>query len=370
MSGSAVSGASAAPGYHLDFEWGSDGSGDGQFDSPQGIAVDSNANVYVADNDNSRIQKFTSAGGFLTKWGSYGAGVGEFYNPRSVAVGAGGNVYVTDGSALRIQTFTSTGVFDFQWALSSPAFSVATDPAGNVYVANNSNDRIQKFDSAGNFLTKWGGLNGFSSITTDPAGNVYVLDVNAQVLRKYTSEGTSSPSGVGAVPDRSSPFRWEWARIRSATSTSRTPSTTGSRSSRHRYIHHPDSTSQQGIGPCCQFVGPRDVAIGPGRRPVRGDQRPTTDVQVLRAGPQLPGRAPSSEARGPDRRHRRAGPADPGEERQLRLDRDHRLGRLAGPAVEIVGGNSCEGAHGGPAAELLDPGPVQPTVGRCIYSRP
>ena len=38
-------------------------------DDPNGIAVDSSGNVYVADADNNRIQKFNSNGTFITKWG-------------------------------------------------------------------------------------------------------------------------------------------------------------------------------------------------------------------------------------------------------------------------------------------------------------
>ena len=50
--------------------WGSLGSGDGQFDEPFGVAVSPTAEVYVTDRNNYRIQKFDSAGGFLTRWGS------------------------------------------------------------------------------------------------------------------------------------------------------------------------------------------------------------------------------------------------------------------------------------------------------------
>ena len=41
---------------------------------PKGIATDSSGNVYVADMDNNRIQKFDSNGNFITKWGSHGTG--------------------------------------------------------------------------------------------------------------------------------------------------------------------------------------------------------------------------------------------------------------------------------------------------------
>ena len=45
---------------------------------PHSIDVDSSGNVYVADSGNSRIQKFTSDGKFITKWGSEGSQTGQF----------------------------------------------------------------------------------------------------------------------------------------------------------------------------------------------------------------------------------------------------------------------------------------------------
>ena len=62
-------------------KWGSQGSGNGQFNYPSGIAVDASGNVYVAEQNNRRIQKFSSSGSFIAKWGSWGSGDGQFYGP-------------------------------------------------------------------------------------------------------------------------------------------------------------------------------------------------------------------------------------------------------------------------------------------------
>src|SRR5262249_12169883 len=59
-------------------KWGNAGSGDGEFNSPIGVAVDANGNVFVADWENQRVQKFTNTGAFLAKWGSAGSGDGQF----------------------------------------------------------------------------------------------------------------------------------------------------------------------------------------------------------------------------------------------------------------------------------------------------
>ena len=68
-------------------QWGSFfGSGNGQFEYPEGVAVDSSNNVYVADNRNARVEKFTSSGTYLTQWGNEGSGAGKFDGPQGIAV--------------------------------------------------------------------------------------------------------------------------------------------------------------------------------------------------------------------------------------------------------------------------------------------
>src|SRR5918998_1163259 len=81
-----ASSQTASESYEFVTKWGSGHSGekapaDGQFGSPFGIAVDPSGNVYVADTNNNRIQKFTSNGGFVTKWGTQGTGDGQFDSP-------------------------------------------------------------------------------------------------------------------------------------------------------------------------------------------------------------------------------------------------------------------------------------------------
>jgi len=104
-------------------QWGSQGSGDGQFSYPSGIATDAAGNVYVADSDNHRIQKFTGAGVYLTQWGSQGSGGGQFRGPTGVATDVAGDVYVADLQNHRIQKFSGAGAYltQYNYTLSAGA---------------------------------------------------------------------------------------------------------------------------------------------------------------------------------------------------------------------------------------------------------
>ena len=142
-------------------KWGSHGTGDGQFISTEGVAVDSQGNVCVADRQSRRIQKFTLEGRFLARWGVYGTNRGQFREPRGVAVDSLGNVYVPDTQLHRIQKFDSRGNFITLWGRWGSANGqfrypkgVAVDSRRNVYVTD-SYGSIQKFDSQGTFIRKW-----------------------------------------------------------------------------------------------------------------------------------------------------------------------------------------------------------------------
>src|SRR5205814_1486332 len=153
-----------------------DGSGSAaRFNAPDGIAVDSSGNLYVADTLNSTIRKITPARAVTTFAGSAttdGGGIGSsdgtgrtarFNYPNGVAV-TGTTVYVADTYNSTIRKVTSAGVVTtFAGTAGVPGstdgtgnaaqldhpFGVAADKAGNVYVADTLNSTIRKITSAG-----------------------------------------------------------------------------------------------------------------------------------------------------------------------------------------------------------------------------
>ncbi|MEK7267910.1 MAG: hypothetical protein AAB093_00765, partial [Nitrospirota bacterium] len=83
--------------YLLVMKIGQAGVDDGEFNSPTGIALDKDGNIYVADTDNHSIQKFDKEGKFLARWGGEASSQeGLFYYPRGLSTDPEGDVYVAD----------------------------------------------------------------------------------------------------------------------------------------------------------------------------------------------------------------------------------------------------------------------------------
>jgi ABC-type Fe3+ transport system permease subunit/DNA-binding beta-propeller fold protein YncE len=134
------------------FEFGHSGTGPGEFNRPEGVAVDAADRIYVADSCNHRLQVFTAEGKLLRAYGKAGRGPGEFSYPYDVQVDAAGRQYVCEFGNSRIQIFdahdqlvevlggpgSAPGRFANPW-------SIALDSAGNLYVADSQNHRVQKF---------------------------------------------------------------------------------------------------------------------------------------------------------------------------------------------------------------------------------
>jgi tripartite motif-containing protein 71 len=92
---------------YFDTSWESFGTNEGEFNGTASVALHSSGNVYVDDQSNNRIQKFTSNGEYITEWGSRGQGKGQFDFPIDVAVDTSGNVYVVGSNNNSIQKFVT-----------------------------------------------------------------------------------------------------------------------------------------------------------------------------------------------------------------------------------------------------------------------
>ena len=131
--------------------FGQAGNAPGDFNRPEGICVDAQDRVYVADSCNHRIEVFDRDGKFLRTYGKAGGGKGELSYPYDICVDKAGRQYVCEFGNSRIQVFDANdqpieiiggpggepGQFSNPWG-------VALDSAGNLYVADSLNHRVQK----------------------------------------------------------------------------------------------------------------------------------------------------------------------------------------------------------------------------------
>lgn len=134
--------------------WAYGGSGNGELNTPAGIAVGPGNCDYVADYGNNRVQKF-QYGGFQIKWGTPGSGDGQFSGPAGIAVDASGSVYVADSGNHRIQKFDANGVFLGKMGSQGCGPSnllfpggVAVDAQSIIYVADTHNHRLVRYAPA------------------------------------------------------------------------------------------------------------------------------------------------------------------------------------------------------------------------------
>jgi sugar lactone lactonase YvrE len=176
-------------------QFGSEGFGDGQFALPKGIAVDSSKNSWIVNSYNGRVQKFNSKGEYLSKFGS------GLYSPIGIAIDSSKNIWVADMGNDCAQKFNSSGTYQFsicsggEEGLSSPA-GVAVDSEDNVWVADSGNNRVLKFDSSGEYLNEFGSYGSADgefncpySIAVDADDNVWVVDQSNSRVQVFDSGG-------------------------------------------------------------------------------------------------------------------------------------------------------------------------------------
>ena len=195
-----------------------------------GVAVDNAGNLYIADEQNSRIRKVDTNGIITTVAGNgangYGGDGGVATNaslryPRGVAVDGPGNIYIADNASQRVRKVATNGIIttlagngtngyagDGGAATNAKLqypYGVAVDTSGNVFIADGLNSRIREVATNGVITTVAGnGTNGFAGdggaatnaemywtygVTVDAAGNLFIADSQNFRIRKAGTNG-------------------------------------------------------------------------------------------------------------------------------------------------------------------------------------
>jgi uncharacterized protein (TIGR03437 family) len=203
--------------------------------SVQGICLDSNNDMYVADGSNNRVRIITAADGVIDTIAGNGL---ASYTPKGVLV-SGDTVYFSDSDANRVRKFnlttgeTSLAAGDGQSAFAGDGASALTaslkgprglamDASGRMYIADTANHRIRRINTDGTITTIAGtgtaGSDGDGAAATsatlsqpvdvavDSAGNVYIVEYTGQRVRKIDTSGnisTVAGTGTGAAGNSS-----------------------------------------------------------------------------------------------------------------------------------------------------------------------
>ena len=109
------------------------------FNEPTDVAIAADGSFYVSDGyQNSRVAYFRNDGHFVKEWGTKGRGEGQFDIPHGLALDSEGNVYVADRENRRVQVFDKSGVLRRVWPTSDSTgrvFDVAVTARGFIYLA-------------------------------------------------------------------------------------------------------------------------------------------------------------------------------------------------------------------------------------------
>jgi DNA-binding beta-propeller fold protein YncE len=160
--------------------------GKGMFGNPHGMRFDREGNLWITDNGNHQVMKFTPEGKLLLTLGTKGKAATDnatFNRPTDIAFAPNGDFYVSDGYGnSRVVKFSKDGKYLLDWGKRGTGpgefnlpHSVATDSKGLVYVSDRANNRIQVFDANGKFLKEWKHLGAAQNIFITPDDEMWII---------------------------------------------------------------------------------------------------------------------------------------------------------------------------------------------------
>ena len=178
--------------------FGKEGSGEGMFKYPYGVAVSDGDEIVVADYANHRVQVFDSNGTFLRSFGLRGQNAGEFNCPVGIAIDKDRKIFVAERDNHRVQIFSWEGrhlsSFGGKGSLNNQFFypwGLSLDCNDNVIVADSKNKLIKIFTPDGKFIMKIGGQDSLSfPIHCVQCGKYFIVsDLSEHCIKVFNREG-------------------------------------------------------------------------------------------------------------------------------------------------------------------------------------
>jgi DNA-binding beta-propeller fold protein YncE len=199
--------------------------GEGLFARPHGITIGPDDAVYISDDLDHTIKKFTPDGVLLQIFGESGLGsdtgatsqdfrtirraAGPFHYPTNLALAADGSLYISDGYGnARVHKFSADGRHLLSWGEPGAGpgqfrlpHGIAVGPDGTVVVADRENSRLQFFSPEGQFLKEWTGIARPCQVAIDAEGTAYVAELGykAGMWPGTTAPSPDSPGGSVSI---------------------------------------------------------------------------------------------------------------------------------------------------------------------------
>jgi len=192
--------------------------GDGLFDHPHGLRIDTEDNIWTTDDGNHLVLKLSPSGRVLLVLGrkNWGAEADWLFNqPADVAFGRSGEIYVADGYGnSRIVEFDRDGNFLRAWGKFGDGpgefnlpHTIAVDGQGRVYVGDRENERVQIFDADGRFLREWKGIGYPYGLVITPDQHVWMSDGGYDRIVEL-DPGGKILGAIGEPGHRPGQFAW------------------------------------------------------------------------------------------------------------------------------------------------------------------
>jgi len=160
-----------------------------------GIASDASNNLYVAqgsyNNGANTASQYNTSGAI-----AFSIATGHTTNPVAVAVDGSYNIYVLDNTNQTVTKYSSTGVYlsTVVSGLSNPN-AISVDGAGNIYIGDSGTHTVTVYSPAGAVITTIAGLTDPRGLVTDSKGDLYISDYTNNTVTKSLPVGGYFISG-------------------------------------------------------------------------------------------------------------------------------------------------------------------------------